>query len=522
MVAVTSPVALARVAPLQDPFAPGLRWTRAASAARPWIPRSLALGADDNLVWLAAGGASQHVELVSAHSSGAAQPMFRDDGPAAAWGSLLVAAGRGARAFFSAVQYPQPDALHRATKVARYAPDSAALGSPFVPAWSHDCGLLTNGPARLACDEAGARVIVAVWNSATHEVALDVLDGSSGALGAHAALSAAALNELVLSADGSRAAVSAGLDLWILDAGLSVLHHETLASSTQALSLSGDGRKLAVGGLRALRVLADGGSGYAQAFQVGAAQDELSSRAALSRDGRTLAIGWWSFATGVDLRFEVIDVLTHARLYDIAQTGTIGGLQNLPEIVRVTDDGQRIAFGCWGDGTPKPEVLLCDRGSPLPLLSIDLPGSVQALALDASGTRLAVGSKSAHANQFATTGEVRLYDTGESDLFVQSPPRAGGTLEVTARHAGASEVLFLLGRRGSSPIHVAGTEGQLWLRRSRLSLTPAIPDANGRASISLLIANDPLVIGTEWHLQAAFRVNGVLVFGVTVVDPLIL
>ena len=103
-------------------------------------------------------------------------------------------------------------------------------------------------------------------------------------------------------------------------------------------------------------------------------------------------------------------------------------MQGYPEVVLITPDGRRAAFGTWGTGDPQPEVLLVDALTGAVVLERDLPGSVRALALDETGTRVAVGMKHTHANQFSATGEVRLYDTGERDLQVVGHPAAGGAL----------------------------------------------------------------------------------------------
>lgn len=505
----------------QDPFGPGLRWTRAASASDAWIPRSVAFGAGDNAVFAAATGSAAHLELDAAHAMGRTLPLARDDQFATAISVLSVAAGHERDAFFSVAQFPFPDATHRRTEVMRHAP--FATGSMPATTWTYAPSAIVNGPARIACDERGACVAIGLWDDAAHAVSLDVIDGASGALAAHATLAGANLSEVAMSPDGARIAVAAGLDLWILDAQAAVLHHRALASSTRALSFAGDGRKLAVGGVASLAVLEESpGGAWSTSFTIVGAGNEIASRAELARDGSTLAIGWWNYVSGVDLRLEVFDVASRARVWDRVQNGTPGGLQNLPEVVRVSDDGRRVALGAWGDGSTTPELLLFDRASPLPVLSADLPGSVQALALDASGTRVAVGLKNAHANQFATTGQVRLYETGEADVAVLGQPMVGGTLAVAAKKAGATQALFLLGPRAPQPIVVPGTEGELRLRRTRLAVFPAPTDASGRADLVLPLPNDPALRGTQWHVQAGFVVNGVLVFSDALAEPYLL
>ncbi|MBK7874597.1 MAG: hypothetical protein IPJ77_02410 [Planctomycetes bacterium] len=512
---------LGRALPAQVPFGPGLRWTRAATSSDAWLPRSVAFGASDGLVWASAMGTAPHLELLAASAEGGTQPLARDDQVAAAISVLSVAAGRDAAACFGVAQYPAPDATHRRTEVARYSPVQAAQSGALGPVWLRVLPGLVNGPARIACDEGGTRLAVALWNDVAHVVHVEVLDGTNGAVLGAADVPAASLTELAFSADGTRVAVSAGGVLWVGDGLAATLATFPLSAATRALSLSGDGRRLVAGAGSELRIYEENAGPYALAFTVPGAANELAARAELARDGSTLAIGWWNAATGVDLRLQVLDAPARAPLWDVAQHGVLGGLQNLPEVVRVSPDGRRIALGTWGDGTAAPELQLFDRSSAQPVLAVDLPGSVQALALDASGTRIAVGMKNAHANQFATTGQFRLYDTGERDLAVRGVPTVGGALELAARSAGATEVLFLFGPRASSPTRVPGTFGQLALRRTRLFVVPATTDASGRADLAYPLPADPGLHGRVWHVQAAFRIGGALHFSSTVVDPLL-
>lgn len=511
-------VASAAAGRAQDPFAPGLRWTRAATNADAWIPRSVAFGDGGELVWASATGTRAHFELDAANGAGAVLPSQRDDSVVSAISVLSVAAGRDPGALFSVAQFAQPDAAHRATRVSRYAPN---LGAAFAPVWTVDSGLVVNGPARLACDERGEHVFVALWDDTAHAVQLDALDGATGALLARTTLAGASLSELCVSPDGSRVALSAGLDLFVLDAQLAPLHHEVLATSTRALAFDAGGDELAVGATGSVRVLVRTPAGYTTARTVLSGRGELAARVELSRDGALAAIGWWNALSGVDVRLEAYDVKRGVRRWENVQPGTAGGLQNLPEVLRVSADGRRVALGTWGGSAGVPELQLFDGASGAVVLAADLPGSVQALALDETGTRIAVGFKNAHANLFATTGQFRLYDTGERDLTLTDTPRVGGTMQLSARAANATEVLFLFGLRAPAPLHLAGAQGELFLKRVRLTTIAVPADASGRADLSRVIAADPQLVGTRWHVQAAFRIQGVLHFSRTVLDPVL-
>jgi hypothetical protein len=64
--------------------------------------------------------------------------------------------------------------------------------------------------------------------------------------------------------------------------------------------------------------------------------------------------------------------------------------------------------------------------------------------------------------------------------------------------------------------------GLLFLRRAEMRVSAKPADANGRALLTVPLAEDPALSGTTLHMQAAFRVGTALVFGPTLVEPLIL
>ena len=509
--------ALTPTARAQDPFQPGMRWRVPSPANLPAVPRSAAFSSAGGVVWTASNGPNPGFDLLSGHGLGTMSGLFHDAAPAGATGAMAVAAGEGHEGLFALVQVPSPDATHRATLVSRYSAVAAAQGAPFTPVWSFDSGLRSNGAARLACDEIGARLFVATYDGPTPQVRVDALDAASGTSTAHAFVAANSLQELAIAADGTRAAMACGTSLWIVDETCSVRHQQPIAQATSALSVSGDGARVAFGGSK-VTLLVEVVGGYALDAEILGNPGELATRVALSRDGSTVAIGWWNATAAGGVRFETWSVATHARLFEIAQPGVPAGLQNAPEVVRVTADGSRAALGSWGDGTSAPEVWLWDRATNAIVLSVDLPGSVFALDLDASGTRFVVGMKGAHANVFSGTGEFRSYETGERDLALSSPARVGLPLDLSARRTGASAVFFLSGTRSPAPVFIPGVTGSLQLNRVGLSVRRLTADANGRADTSWGIPNDPLLIGTWRHLQAVFRVNGVLGMGTTVID----
>ena len=196
--------------------------------------------------------------------------------------------------------------------------------------------------------------------------------------------------------------------------------------------------------------------------------------------------------------------------------------QNYPEAVCISRDGRRAAFGLWGSQDAQPEVLLVDRDLAQSIVRLDLPGSVLALALDPSATRLAIGMKHGHANQFGTSGEVRLFDTGERDVQALEQARLGSPLSVSARRSAARSVWFLYGPRARTAHPIQNVQGALWLARPALTAIRVRADGSGRGTASLPVPWTPSTVGVPFSVQALFRSPGSSSLSSTVLDPVAL
>ena len=430
-----------------------------------------------------------------------------------------MAAGWGT-GVFSAIQVPSPTKYDRATFVARHDPVAAAKGAPFAPVWVHDAGLVTNGPARLASSRDGERVVLAIWDNLSAQVQLDFLAGGTGELVQRVLVPGAALNHVEVSDDGGVVAVAAGLDLHLLDGWGNQLHHEPLNSATRALSLAGDGSALAVGGIAQLALLTPDAEGvWSDTFNALAGTELIVTAADLSFDGSVLALAWWNYTNGRDIRLDVWDLDEVERLSTLPIPGTPGGPQNLPEVVEVTPDGEHVALGTWGNGS-WPEVLVLRPGDDLPLFGADLPGSVRDLDLSDSGTRIAIAYKSTHNNVASNKGGVMVAETGFQSISQLGPATVGEDLEVATRLEDAGVSFLLIGERAPA-ISFPGVTGELYLDRRSMSVLVKATEADGRADFSLALPEDPSLIGTQLSMQAAWRVADGTILGPEVVDPLI-
>lgn len=513
--------ALAGAQGIVQPFESGLRWIHPASLAETWIPTRVSFAGNGELVWVGTEGAHRRLLALDSSQVGVVQPAVTEDGASEAVYLLAVAAAERSDRLFSVAQYLEPDYQHRRTTLARHDLLAESAGQPFE-AWSFSAEFTANGPARLAVDDHADVVALGVVFDGLSTVRIHHIDGDTGQATTLDDLAGDSLEALALSGNGRITAVSLGRRLVVLDEFGQHLHSEQLLGQAFDLALDEDGSRLIVGSPRRLRVYDFDGVSYQLAHEHVGAVNEVPTKVAVSSNGDTYAASWYLPLAVDHLRCEVFDGAAHTLLNQFQQAGVVGAPQNAPVDLRMTANGSRIAFASWGQGNTSPDVVLLERGVAQPLMELDLPGSPMGIDLDPAGRRIALVTKNLHANQVGTTGEVRLYDTGERDLELLQPARLGGTLSVDSVHSGAALALFLIGARSATPTDMPGMVGQLHLARTnRLRVYGRVADAEGRANLSLAIPAHPSMIGLAQSVQVANRVSGQIVFSETVLDPLI-
>jgi hypothetical protein len=497
------------------PFVSGLRWRHACDPAAPWIPRDITFAAHGEVVLAAPAGANPGLALyASGASADPSAPDLAAGGFSGAIGQLCVAAGDAADELFVLAQFPDPSASQRRTQLARY----SAFTTPFAPAWTHDPGPRGNAPAALALARDGATLFIALPDDGA--IRIERIDPVSGAALWSQTRAGSVLRGLALSDDGRRLALSAGTDLWVVDELGASVHHEALALATGALALAGDGRTLAWGASACASVARDLGAGFLPWRTIDLAPNEVTVGLALSGDGSTLALSVWDALAGSDVRFELCDVEQGTTWSEYEQTGSPSGLQNYPSGLTLSADGQRAALGLWGTGDARPEVVLLSRTGIV--LEADLPGSVYALDLDEGGTRIAVGSKDAHANLFASTGAVSLFDTGERDLELVAATRVGGELALAFEARPACTAVFGLGVALTQPLTLPGCTGTWWLDPLQsIQLYAASTDELGQAHLTLAIPSVPSLVGYPLAAHAAILDGGPIELARTLVEPIL-
>lgn len=487
----------------QDPFRPAWRWSRAPEPGAAWTPGAIALGAGGGLAWCALEGPAGGLVCLALDGDDAHRERGVDARYAQAVGALQVAAARGAGPVLALAQYPAPDLLRRRTEVACYDAVGSARAE-LVPRWTHASGTVGNGAARVACDDAGALLVVAVHDPDRGEVRLEWLAPQSGAVLRSAAVAAPGLERLAVAGDGSLVALAAGPFLHAFDREGTPLFTAPLPGGAAALAVARDGESLvAAAGGALVRWTRSTLGAWSEARVEGPGS---AACAALSDDGRSVGVGWWDPADPGAATFALLDGPTLRTLVSARQQGLPGDLQNLPRVAFASSDGDRVAFGTWGNGRD-PEVLLLDRVQARVVQALDVAGSVRALALDPGGTRLVVGHKDGHANHFGTSGAVRSFDTGERPLQALAPLEAGGEVALVAAHPDAEAVFFLLGDPAEHFRGLPGAVGDVRVR-APMRVHARRADALGRAEWSGALSGDPALVGRVLAAQAGFRVRG--------------
>lgn len=483
-----------------DPFAPGLRWRAAATTQEAWIPHALVVTAGGELAWSVATGANPRLQLFDT-SPFAAQlaPRLTRTLPGSL-GVLALAAGRDGDALYALVQRPGPSPTNRWSEISRY---DARAGDPSAPLWSRTLSMASNGVARIHAGRSSTELLATLYDQHTQRVALEWIDGADGSALSTYFADAPMLRQVATSRELERVALVLGAQAHVVTRTGQLEHVELLAAPTNALALSGVGAHLAVGSGGTVRVLTRSPNGWSVLREFSGGAGEVATRLALSDEGSTLAIGWWDSVVTQRVRFQLWRVDELAPRFERELSSSTTSLQNFPEVVALTPDGRRAAFGAWGTSDSGPEALLVDTASGAEVLALDLGGSVRALALDEAGTRLVVGTKHGHANQLGSTGEVRLFDTGERDVQLLAPPERAGVMHVAVRRSGSARAYLIRGPLAAVQTPFGSAAGGLWIARPLAKVSTRLTDASGRADFAVNVPSGGFA--PQFALQAYFR-----------------
>jgi hypothetical protein len=283
-------------------------------------------------------------------------------------------------------------------------PDSGGFGSGM------GLGISRDGQTIVAADSnlTAATVDIAVFSPASN-VPISYTTVNLGQFGTNG-------NEIRgfdLSADGSTLYFSAAgnpVNAFVFDiATHTVVFTTPINASFDSHAISGDGSVFAFGNFNTMSVFEKVAGVYTNTFTRNIAGQNYCAVIDISDDSKTIAYAYYFYATGLTDQIEALDVPTHTVTMTDVVTAT-GSLQNLASCVSCSADGQHFAVGLWGDGSgPVAEGRLYARNQNPPIGLVNLNGSVFAIQVSADGQRMAVGSKSVHANISGNGGEVDLF-----------------------------------------------------------------------------------------------------------------
>jgi hypothetical protein len=215
---------------------------------------------------------------------------------------------------------------------------------------------------------------------------------------------------LRISADATRVSSNGKYTAWILDAATGSLIWSVDTNNTESpVPLSGDGTILAIGSNNAgtCKVYQWNGSSliyeplWTYTFTGGFSR--WCSEVEISTDGNTVAAGSLEFITGGTYD-------GHAAVFDTWGGGIplwiSSNFGDLVGEIALSDDGQVIAIGSWGDiNNATPDLRLYEGTSSTPFFTVNAPGSINSVDMTPDGATVFAGGKHVHNRIFGNGGD---------------------------------------------------------------------------------------------------------------------
>ncbi len=253
--------------------------------------------------------------------------------------------------------------------------------------------------------------------------------------------------QLRLTADGSKCIFRAHATLYRVDVATTVLEDTyDLSASTDCFGVSPDG-SVVVYGFGGMNVLEWNGDRYEHRWYYYHPSSNYAGVADVAHDNEEIVVVWYatSYLQNWVTRFNFSDGPEPVWVYETNPGG--GDYQDVPVWIELSDDGEWIAVGYWGDQTDaNPEVQILKDSKPDGLwFGIDTPGSVFGVDLSPAGEYVVSAGKGVHANQMGSGGDVFAgYIDAESDLevtlFEAEPVEEGVLLRWSAEDAVGVEI----------------------------------------------------------------------------------
>ena len=477
----------------------GLVW-RHASGSEGWTPKVVSLGNEGSEAFTGFGPFADYLRVFSAHDQDPPLPVWQNVSSVATFHHGVDSAE--ATDLHAVIFDVYADSGLQARKV--HLRKHSSL-SPSAD-WTYTFPFQTNGHEHLYVRVArdGSRIVAVVHDALSNKERVAVFQPSSSTpIASFDVPLQGPPQGFEISSNGSKLYLCSTLQVRVIDLPGGTLQHQELLFEPiyKGHGFSGDGSVFAYGTNNKVKVFKRpaGGGPYALAFVHEVAGANYCARLDIAENGSTLvaAFNFTDTFKRVDVR--TIDLATQA-LIGLDTVVATGQYQNVAADVSVSSDGQRAAVGLWGDETGAAhELRVYRRGQHAPIATYDLPGSVNDLDLSGDGKRLAVASKSVHANVTGGGGRVELYRVDDEDFVMEGAPRAGQTVTFVLKSTPGHVARLLRSPNPAVPPTPFPGIGTLYLDRATTTSSPmGVVGGNGEASCALTL---PSTVGAKVYFQ---------------------
>lgn len=501
--------ALAASAAAQGSWTP--TWTYS-SGSEGWVPRQAALGNRGTQVFAKLGAFQSPARLLSATAETPVAPVWQNTDTAYTY-SRFVAAAADTDVYVSAHDVNIPSAPATRNVIIQ-----CYTSASSTPVWSYTYPVTTNGHDNfnVRVSKNGQRIVSLFDNIWTSSQEIKVFQPSSATpIASYSISPLGTFRHFDMSADGTKLCLASQMRVAVIDLTNGAVLSNQLVFDTMydGFAMADDGSAYAYGIYGGYRVFRRTPTGtYTQSF-LRLDAGWVCNRIDISGDGSTLVAAMDDAQTVRSVKLETLNLTASLQQSQPVVLATsfvtaTGSFTNTVQDVALSQDGRELAVGVSGDaGGPTPEVLVYRNFATQPERTLQLPGSVFDLSLSADGRHMAVASKLAHHNTFASGGRIDMLELGTGDLTLCGEPRIGSTVHLEVE-APVATLAFVMSASSLADTPTAFPQmGSLYLPRTAMTISPAgSADATGHAQFDVAIPQSANLIGQDVFYQG-FRTN---------------
>ncbi|MBK8977924.1 MAG: hypothetical protein IPM29_18615 [Planctomycetes bacterium] len=374
------------------------------------------------------------------------------------------------------------------------------------------------------------RYVAVGFSPTTMSAQIDVYDARSATPTTPIAVLTATthgLRQLDISGDGSTVLMATNTDNHVFDVATQTqIFTDSSTVSHDAHAINYDGSVWGRGGFNPVRAWVRSGGTYnlVLSYSDSTLGFPVFTAADVSADGSTFVAAAYDAQGSARLRVFCWSLTPTGStlLWVYASDGT-GSRQTTPQAVSISDDGELIAVGTWGDEfNAHAEVLVFSRTvGNVPIQTLDTPGSCYDLDISGDGQFVVVGTKAVHANVFGRGGEGYSLDLGGQRYWQQGTASLGRTITLNADGAQGDGVFLAFASQRGPGISIPGIAGTLELDVGSLLgvvFVGTVP-AGGTLGTMLSVPNVPVVVGrtlwTQSLMSPPFRFENLLLVPLT-------